>query len=447
MTSKYTPPHQKQREEAAAMGKVHAARAITLSKNHVVRLSKISVVYSCLYVVSLVTEPLKAYASEPFPWTLQSTSINPKNVSFDDYVNTTYHAFALKYNNVTMAPQTLFSHDQSTNTVVLRFNMSLPANDVDHCNSHLVQIPGSIFFGAGMVEYVCHFIAQNASTQLFMPRYMCQYITVANLFALSESCVWMEPLLTQGQFRVYHGLRVVEEETWSWTKLWIRLAISSVIAIEIWRLYYRHFGPLLSNLTNMGIQNYSCDSVYYVLQLGDPTWLILSHPFVCTAMVVDNLYSSSYSAVALFRVSQLEDILQFAIGSFYGSNLVWGSYAAMRFSTPAIKFLRCENYFEPVEPGIMALSATLYAGPMVYIICQTPLVLFFQYLNQVFPQRKMEANEVSLGMANFLIMFASLPLLYSLIMRYFHIRRMSMFIATSYQCNISGRAWAKEYFI
>ncbi|KAF0705399.1 hypothetical protein As57867_006877, partial [Aphanomyces stellatus] len=59
------------------------------------------------------------------------------------------------------------------------------------------------------------------------------------------------------------------------------------------------------------------------------------------------------------------------------------SYATMRFSTHWIKLLQWERHSEPVDPGIIALTASFYAGPMMYVMCHTPLTLLLYYVNQL----------------------------------------------------------------
>ncbi|KAF0688642.1 Aste57867_19754 [Aphanomyces stellatus] len=415
---------QEQSVVLSSMVKVHTAQGTTATKNNVVKLNKFSLVYSCVFVANLVTEPLKAYVSEPLPWSLNATLLDNANSSFNDFVNSTYNLFASKYNNRTLSPNTMVSHDKDANTVLLRYIVALPSNEVDGCNSYLINFPGSMLYGKGLVEFVCNFLAQSPSAQqLAMPRYMCQHFLFARYFVIGEHCVWIEPLPKPGIFSVYHALQVTEKSPWSWIKFSFRLCVSGCIFFEIWRLYYRHYGPLLSNLKALGIQQVGKSSSMYIVYVGDPTWIILSHPYISLTMIVDILYSTSYSVVSLFRVNQLQDFWQFVIGSFCGSNFVWASYAAMRYSTSLIKYFRWEKYFEPLDPSTMALTASFYAGPLLYLICHSPLILMFQFLIQVFPVMKMENMEVSVGMCVFLIIFASVPLLNSAISRCFHKRK------------------------
>ncbi|KAF0688644.1 Aste57867_19756 [Aphanomyces stellatus] len=413
------------------MTKVHAVRVAGAPPKHIVRLNKVSLVYAVFFVANLVTEPLKAYVSEPLPWALNAILLNHDNVSFDTFVNSTYRMFATKYNNRTLIPTTVFAHEKAANIALLRYNMSLPSNELSRCSATLIQCPGTcgfdlsidgregvMLFGNGIVDFFCDFLAQNASTQeLSTPRYMCQHLFLVGYFVASNGCVWIEPLPTPRYFSVYHAIQVVETSASSWLKFGYRVLVSCAILCESWRMYYAHYGPLLSNLKTIGMQPVDRGPLEYNVHVGDPTWIILSHPYICTAMTVDVLFSTTYYTIALFRVSQLQDLWQFVVGSFCGSSLVWASYTAMRLSTQVIKRFRWESYCEPLDPSIMALSAAFYAGPMVNLICQSRLMLMFHVITQWVPKMKSEAMELSSGMIGFLLMFASVAFIYSVLAR------------------------------
>ncbi|KAF0688632.1 Aste57867_19744 [Aphanomyces stellatus] len=377
------------------------------------RFSKLSLLYSCFYVANIVLEPLKAYVGEPVPWSLRHVVLNTSTLLFEDFVNNTFHVLRAKYNNRTLAIGTLFSRDRDTNTALIRSRMTLPSNSPTMCDAFVIHFPGSIFYGQGMVQFVCNFLAQNTSDQSHAPQFICQHNRVAGLL-ISESCTWIEALPNStGTFWVYHAVQIMENATWSWIKLGLRLGLSCFIAVQVWRLYYCQYRSLVLNLRTMGLS--SNDGGLYEIQIGDPTWLILSHPFVCIVMVVDVVYSTSYAAIAGYRVYQVHDMWEFAIGSFSGSNMVWASYAIMIFSSPIIKRLQWEKYFVSVDPGMMALMAAFYAGPLVYFITQTPIVLLLQELSQigVLADDEGQTLDGTGGMVFLLIIFATVPLITS----------------------------------
>ncbi|KAF0688631.1 Aste57867_19743 [Aphanomyces stellatus] len=414
------------------MSQVHATVTRDLSRPNSgqkeilrrIQFSRLSLLYSCFYVANIVTEPLKAYVSEPLPWLLRHVSLNTSSLSFDDYVNVTYSFLVSKYNTRTLAPDSVFSRDKDANTALLRSRMTLPSSSPDDCDAFVIHFPGSIFYGQGMVDFVCHFLAQNASAQLTAPQSICQHNKIAGLL-FSDSCTWLDPIpnATAGTFWVYHAVQIEEFATWSWVKFGLRISLAIFIAMQVWTLYYCEYGPLLYNLRTKGLSN--DDGGLYDIQIGDPTWLILSHPFICAAMVVDILYSTAYTAITGYRVGQVQDLWEFAIGSFSGSNMVWAAYAIMLFSTPLIKILRWEKYFAPVDPGIIALTAAIYAGPLFYLIIQTPIVLFFQLITQIGvpADAKGQSLDAITGMVFLFQMFASVPLINSICFQCAHRRR------------------------
>ncbi|KAF0689165.1 hypothetical protein As57867_019279, partial [Aphanomyces stellatus] len=101
---------------------------------------------------------------------------------------------------------------------------------------------------------------------------------------------------------------------------------------------------------------------------------------------------------------------------------VWASYFTMRYATPLLKHMQWENKFQPVDPGVMALTASFYAGPLMYITSRTSLVLLFQWMNSVtVPQAQLhERVEGTVGMLAFLSLLASVPLVNSFLAQYVH---------------------------
>ncbi|KAF0688637.1 Aste57867_19749 [Aphanomyces stellatus] len=293
----------------------------------VVSCNRLSLVYSIVYIVTLITEPLVAYSSEPLPWALHESPLNAPGLAFDTFVEKSYAFFSTKYNDVTLSTSSSSSlvwHNAIDNTFVLRNVMVLPANAANECNTYLVRFPASPYYGHGLTRFVCDFLAQNASAQQ-ATHYNCQHGTIAGV-SVAESCTWIQPWHdANGTFLVYNAAQIIETTTWSWLKFGLRVATSCLIGCEMWRLYYCHYGPLFQYLKTCGLNADDANvSSRYEVQLGDPTWLILSHPFVTVAMVVDALFSTGYLALATSRVSQLHDLWQFFLGSLYGSRLVRG---------------------------------------------------------------------------------------------------------------------------
>ncbi|KAF0715173.1 Aste57867_3535 [Aphanomyces stellatus] len=384
-------------------------------------------IYTVGYVLNLILMPFKAYLTEPLPWTLQPLSLDTawleaKTASpFAGFANTTMAFFASKYNHESVAPDRVFTRDTEANTYLLRFTIALPPDGDARCVNHMHQFPGAIFYSQGMAAFVCTFVSRNATTRLNYPMHQCQYDTVVGI-DIATSCTWAMPIgLEDSSYQVYHAVQLLETPLFSWLNLCVRVGLMGLIIYLLWHLYYRHYAPLVYNLREWGLGG-GTNQASYVVQLGDPTWLILNHPLVSLIMLLDCFFNVGYGGAACCRTSQLTDMGQFCLGCLYGSRTVWSSYFTMRYSTPLLKYMQWENEFQPVDPGVMALTASFYAGPLVYLISRTPLVLMFQWMNYVtVPEsQRLERVEGAMSMLSFLLLLASVPLIHSFVAQYGH---------------------------
>ncbi|KAF0695226.1 hypothetical protein As57867_013897, partial [Aphanomyces stellatus] len=362
------------------MPKVHVLQAPSsaperLPPNRKVRYCRTSRLYTIGYVLNLLLIPFKAYITEPLPWTLQPLSLNTTwltakdSTTFGAYANSSVVFFASKYNLETVPSDRVFTRDTEANMYLLRFTIALPPAGDSNCANHMPSFPGALFYSQGMVVFVCDFIAQNATSRLLRPTYECQYDTLAGV-DIATSCTWAIPTADNGPtvstYQVYHAVQLLETPFFGWLNFGVRLGLMGFILYQLWHLYYRHYGPLLCNLHALGLDD-GGSIEYYVVQIGDPTWLILNHPFVSLIMLLDCFFNVGYGGAACCRTSQLTDMGQFCLGCLYGSRTVWASYFTMRYATPLLKHMQWENKFQPVDPGVMALTASFYAGPLMYI--------------------------------------------------------------------------------
>ncbi|KAF0695224.1 Aste57867_13946 [Aphanomyces stellatus] len=386
-----------------------------------------SCIYSIGYVVNLILIPFKAYISEPLPWMLQPVSLNTTwltakdSTSFAAFANSSIAFFASKYNQNTVPSDRVFTRDNEANTYLLRFTIALPPAGDNNCANHMHRFPGAIFYSQGVAAFVCDFIAQNATSRLLRPMYACQYDTVAGV-DIATSCTWAiptgeDPIIST--YQMYHAVQLLETPFFCWLTFGVRLGLMGFIMYQLWHLYYRHYGPLLCNLQAIGLDD-GGSIQSYVVQLGDPTWLILSHPFMSLIMLLDCFLNVGPAGTASCRTSQLTDVGQFCLGCLYGSRMVWASYFTMRYSTPLVKYMHWENYFQPVDPGVMALTASVYAGPVMYMTTGTPIVQLFQRINYavVPPTLTHERVEGTISMLVILLLFASVPLVNSFVAQY-----------------------------
>ncbi|KAF0694465.1 Aste57867_14664 [Aphanomyces stellatus] len=404
------------------MPKVHVQRG-PVRVPRAVRFGRTSVVYTIVYVLYLSLIPFKAYMTEPFPWQLPPLSSLPLNVdaSFDVFANTTATYLTSLYNHATVPRGVVFSkHVNTTNSFVLRFTLALPRDGDTHCGDYMSYFPGAVFYSQGMAAFVCGFVARNTSMRLHDPLFQCLQDTFVGI-RTAVSCTWLEPSsASNSTYDVYHAVQLLESPWVSWVNFSVRCGLFGYIVHLLWHLYYCHYGPLAQNLRVLGLSQTSNHD--YQIQLGDPTWLILSHPFVSLVMVVDCLVNSYYGGAANSRTSQLTDMGEFSLGCLYGSRIVWVAYAFMRALTFWIRRYHWDSYFEPVDPGLLALAASFYSGPIMYLFSRTSHVWAYQWLQAslVPPAQRTQRTENFPLILIFYIMMAGVPLLHSIVGQALH---------------------------
>ncbi|KAF0683583.1 Aste57867_24349 [Aphanomyces stellatus] len=410
------------------MSKVHAvstsAPPSTSQQPRIVRVNTLSLLYTLYNVLNLGLIPFKAYLSEPLPWALglasPAASLEP---STDVFATNAYTFFSTTFNNATVPSLAAFTRDGPTNAYLLRYVVALPTEGDAACVTYMHHFPGALFYSRAMVAFVCDFVARNASARTQALGYSCQHNRHVNIL-FSVTCTWIEPFedARSSSYTIYHAGQQLESQWFSWLKFIVRCGLSGFILHAIWHRYYRHYIPLVKSLRTVGI-HLNCRR--YTIEMGDPTWLILSHPFVSCMMAVDTIVNIGYGVIATNRGSQVTNVVEFGLGCFYGSRTVWAAYMTMRFATPFIKFMHWEEYFEPVDAGLMALTASIQAGPVWYVLTRTRAVWAFQWLHSTAVPMAIQphATEGSPGFLTFLAIMVSIPLVNSMVSQWFTRRR------------------------
>ncbi|KAF0717589.1 Aste57867_2217 [Aphanomyces stellatus] len=417
------------------MPKVHVQR-VPSPLRHAVRFCPYSLVYSVGYVLNLVLIPFKAYLSEPFPWQLQPLSSLNLNLDapFDVFSNTTVTYFATKYNQESVPPDVVFTKDRDANTYLVHFLLALPPAGDARCVDYLHYFPGASdrvhpqshvagahFFSQGMSTFLCDYVGQNTSSRLTDQSYECQQLAFLGL-RVAVSCTWIVVSMADSNtYDIYHAAQLLEAPVVSWINFGLRCGLVGYIGRAMWQLYYRHYGPLLHNLRTLGLPTTKTSDSYDV-QLGDPSWLILSHPFVSLFMLLDCFANAMYGGASSTRTSQLSDMGEFCLGCLYGSRTVWAAYTLMRYATSWIHRRQWEQYFEPLDPGLLALTASFYAGPVMYIISRTQVVWVVQWLQaSLLPEaQRQHGVESSPLLLTFLLVMVTVPVVHSFLNQKIH---------------------------
>ncbi|KAF0717586.1 Aste57867_2214 [Aphanomyces stellatus] len=419
------------------MPKVHVHRVSSPPRRqHAVRFCAHSLFCTVGYVLNLSLIPFKAYMSEPFPWQVQplSSFTLDLDATFDVFANTTIINLTSKYNQESVPPGIVFTKDTGANSYLLRFAIELPRDGDPRCVDYMHHFPGTIasvsvsvepmqgaiFYSQGMVAFVCDYVGRNSSSRLTYPSYACQQDTFAG-FRVAASCTWVVASTANNTYDIYHAAQLLVAPWVSWVNFGLRCGLFGYIARSMWYLYYRHYGPLLLNLRTLGLPN-SHGSHSYIVQLGDPTWLILSHPFVSLFMLLDCFVNAMHGGAANSRTSQISDMGAFCLGCLYGSRTVWAAYMQMRHVSSWINHRQWEEYFEPLDPGLLALTASFYAGPLMYFFSRTPVVWVYQWLQaSLIPETKRQYGVEGCPLIlSFFMMMATVPMVHSYVNQAIH---------------------------
>ncbi|CAK4123313.1 unnamed protein product [Aphanomyces euteiches] len=360
------------------MAKIHDA-----SKAVSIRFSRFSLCYTGLFALKLASTPMLAYLTEPWPWSVPQMN----RVHFDSYDAFNNASFAYLqsiYNNKTMARDAVCRFDSATNSYVLRKRLNLPSTSVpsETFLSYLIQCPGMSNTTHPHTASICRRISnprqptRRSSNRLFQ----CQTAYYFGLLS-AHACVWLEPLPPETTetdlYFAYFGTNTLEGVRWSWFKMTFRCLLTIYILFVLWWRYCRHYRALFLGLRQVGMgEQYS----RYQVIVGDPTYLILSDPFVSLVMIIDISFVPEYIAWSIFRVCQFQDILAFFLGCFYSSRFVWCGYLAMRCLSYLVHRRQWETKFTPIDPGILGIGAFLYGGPAMTLMGNTSIMVLFHFV-------------------------------------------------------------------
>ncbi|EQC41812.1 hypothetical protein SDRG_00671 [Saprolegnia diclina VS20] len=349
-----------------------------------IKLSKLFLVASVVFSCSIVFAPLKAYLTEPLPWTLPPT------------FNTSLKALAMtippRYINATTGA---YHYDATFFVDVYRYTVPLVNRT---CLETLVHIAASSFFGAGMRDAICSFAASTNDSMVY-----CQDNLLFSTH-ISSACVW--GVRHAGGLAFYYATIPRFNVGQVVAKLLFRVIITLYASAQIYRSYYRHYASLFETLRHHGDANV----VRYVVYLGDPTSVILSDGFVSSCFVIDIYLSTNCVVGGILRLSQIDDFGQLTLGALYTSRLVWMAFFGMRYSTLVIKRLRWEHRVIGLDSTLMMALAFFASTGIVLLVANTPLMVFYHWCNDVGASSP-DTVELAVSIVYMTLCIASIPLL------------------------------------
>ncbi|CAK4399368.1 unnamed protein product [Aphanomyces euteiches] len=303
------------------MTKVH----VTRRQEPTVRLNRWSVVYNVMFVLNLATTPFMAYMTEPLPGMTARINI-PDWHSFQEFTQIMTTVFQTVYHNKINSTSTVVVvQDASSNTFVLRYTLDLPCLIPDNqIQDYLLRLPGSGFYGTSVQSYLTSFLTSNVEPRTAMkPWRICQHEYLVRII-FGEMCFWMDesepvPNSTSPRYQMWAAIYSLETPQLCWVKFVFRSLVTTYVLYVLWTRYYCHYRTLVRNLRFVGLGS---EYIHHQIVMGDPGYAVLTDPFVSLAMFVDIWYGAPYMIIAVWRVSQFQDLWAYALGCMYLSRTV-----------------------------------------------------------------------------------------------------------------------------
>ncbi|KAF0698437.1 Aste57867_10941 [Aphanomyces stellatus] len=346
-------------------------------------ISTLSIACSLVFSLNLALTPLLAYLSEDFPWTIHpapSSSYKP----FDAFVaNVTAYLQAI-YNNHTFPYANSGAFLRTPASFCMRHTLTLPPSIAD-CRMTMLRFPLQLFYGRGIQEFVCAFLASNTTARVsYASNSMCQLSTLLGM-PLSDDCIWITPL-GNDTYVVEVGTHEHLGPPFAWFKLAFRSGLMLYVSWIVWTSYYIHYRVLLKNLRRVGLPTTSQHGRMktLVVYMGDPTYFVLSHRFISAFMVLDTWFSASSMSLAICEVGQLKEFWLFLRGYLYISRTVWYAYCVMRWASVFVKRQQWEHKVSSVDPSVLGIGVAIYAGPVFWFIQNSIVSVLFQVLWSIF---------------------------------------------------------------
>ncbi|KAF0708850.1 Aste57867_6189 [Aphanomyces stellatus] len=361
------------------------------------------------------------------------------------------------YNNTTFpfSPTDTLSNDIflkhiPTATYAIRYPLALPANlSDDHCLTTLIRFPGEIYYGRGVRQYICAFLAAaNQTAFIEANASICQHEMILGA-PLADGCLWLtpssslppsgdanNPTTDHHSFVVYFARQSTESPVFAWFKFTFRTLLTLYILHLVWSLYFCHYIVLMDNLRHSAAGNPLLvhdgpPITSFVVVVGDPTYFILSHPTVSFILVLDVWLSAVYFGLATIHVSQMQEMGHYVLGCFYGSRTVWFAYFTMRVVAVLVKQLHLEHRFASVDPGILAVAVVVYAGPLAWLFSNSFGSSIFHFLWSLVgtSSQQLTTIEIFPGIVFAVSLLGSFPIGYSMALAWWSDRQSAKSVA------------------
>ena len=400
-----------------------------------VRFNRTSIAVTFLFIMNLVSMPMKAYTTEEFPWQPYHNQLSAENhTDFSLYEHDFVYKCRQLYGHLNTTAR--FHHDEQYNSDLYQTIIEIPREGM--ATPLVYSIPGAIAFSDRAVKLINEFgFGQRNSSSVF-------FASIGYIFgvAMINTAVWISPQnyslsnYTQNQDAVSETYTVYTlqempsyNSSWLFCKFFYRFFVSIYTIYRIWTSYCSHIRDLIHDLKQYGLKHddfFNVDIrpdriVKYVVIIGDPTSIVLLDPIISIAFIIDVWLSMDVVIQAMVRVSAMSDVMTFFIAALYLSRFVWYAYSGLYITSVLLKRLHLESYFREVDPTVIAIVVAFIAGPLTYTQMRIPIFFdMYKWLMScaISTEATNKGSEGSLALTIFALLIAGIPVIYGFAAQY-----------------------------
>ncbi|EQC25845.1 hypothetical protein SDRG_16294 [Saprolegnia diclina VS20] len=357
---------------------------------YVIRFNKRSVLVSLLMVLNVAIMPLKAYISEPLPW----THVPMQGIPDTCYVNFTACSpillGVLRNRSAHLPHGPAYISNDRFDLVRVALPPMPPPTEAN--STFYLDFPYAIFYSVEQRTLLQAVARRDINISEYATTELALFLGVA----IAYNAIWLTSTDNGTHYMTVCATRASLASWWQWFKLLYRLAFVVYLLTCMWRLYFKHYLTLVANLRRYGLSLAPTGSTLIIV-LGDPTSLILVHPLVIAGFIVDFWMSADFVARAYLRVGQLVALFPFFTACLYLSRTLWFAYGSLTLTSSLLKRCRLAKYFYGVDPTYTAIGVMLAAGPLTNF--QTRLPALCALYNILFVALVHQEDAIDTGLA------------------------------------------------
>ncbi|OQR99812.1 hypothetical protein ACHHYP_04327 [Achlya hypogyna] len=406
------------------MPKVAVARPpSSLGPPYIVRRDRTSHAIRFLFVLNLLSMPMKAYLSEYVPWS-QPPVTTPTYTNFTAFNASTLELSQTLYSRRSLPQGSTYYYDDTQNTHVFRTVIARPSPVAasDCVQDFLPGIVGVYYMTTATLAALCD-CAAAPNISSCDKRGSCYVDRMITQFS-GHSCAWattgddVEGTDPAGVVTVTHAYTAaLLLPQWRWLKFIYRILMTCVVAYRLHVQYNVHVAALEKTLRIHGHRRDLVGKWRYTLVIGDPTVLVLTNPAIGLGFVLDVWLSTDNVGVATLRTSQTSDLWLTVRTILYLSRIVWFAYAALSLTNELLKKHKKEHLFAAVDPTIVAVTIAIYCFALSWMAQYIPVLIsaFSVIYNCLVPADvKGEEIELILGCSIFTATMTVVPINYGI---------------------------------